>query len=83
MVNKKGIDDATGKTCFTNLHAEWQTEYMRKNLMYAVSDTLQALTSVPIGSGTNCFDLDGAKACNVGDTIRVGSAPHKLSLIRG
>jgi hypothetical protein len=56
---------------------------MRKNLMYAVSDTLQALTSVPIGSGTKCFDLDGAKACNVGDTIRVGSAPHKLALIRG
>jgi hypothetical protein len=42
--------------------------------MIAIGDTLQALTSVPIGGETNCFDLDGAKACNVGDTVRVDYA---------
>jgi hypothetical protein len=47
---------------------------MRKNLMIAIGDTLQALTSVPIGGETNCFDLDGAKACNVGDTVHVDDA---------
>lgn len=68
---------------YTQIYAvwgEWENDKIRRLLIGAVAGTLEALTKdQPITAHSNCFQLEGRVACNVGDAIRV-SLP--LSLVR-
>jgi hypothetical protein len=60
--------------CYTDIYdvyARWDSENIRKLLIGAVAGTLEAITNRPVTGPTNCYDMAGTKACNVGDVIRV------------
>lgn len=54
-----------------DIHAAWQSLAVRELLIKAVTGTLDAVTSSEPGEHSDCYMVDGKKACNVGDVIRV------------
>lgn len=64
---------------YTRIHdvwGEWENDQIRKLLIGAIAGTLEALTvNQSIIGKSNCFQLGGQKACNVGDIVRVNLPP--------
>jgi hypothetical protein len=63
-----------GQVIVPTIGAQWQNNDLRLALIKAVAGSLAAVTLQGTTGGTNCFDMAGKKACNVGDVVRVSQS---------
>ncbi|KAH4117311.1 hypothetical protein HBH98_145240 [Parastagonospora nodorum] len=60
--------------CTTNIyeiHARWESPDIRHLLIQAAAGALQQMTYENVIGPTNCYDMAGTRACNVGSAVRV------------
>jgi hypothetical protein len=71
MLNRTLIALNVGTTNIWDIHARWENPNIRVLLIAAVAGALQQVTYENFIGPSKCFDMAGARACNVGDAVRV------------
>lgn len=79
FISQETDESTKGTTNIWGISARYENNSIRQLLIAAVAGALQQMTLESIIGPTNCFDMAGIWACNVGDVVRVSSFYSRLS----